>query len=357
MMNRESLAQKLTVLKAALANNNMVPALTHYWFTGKVVRAYNDRLMIHTKFETDFVGAVPGDTLLKLLNSPGPAEVEFEKSANDLLITMGKRTKVKLATMDLPDMFTMPELADEDFYIKDDKLILDLIDAIDDCSRSISDDTSVPDQLGVTLIPDKERILVFSTNSKTVSHTIVDCPGLKHRVILGHLFCEQLVGMKGAEKLRLEIRVDDAIFRGIVDSTKYTIFGRNIQSDKPISFQSVINEHFPKEDHKKLVEVPPGLVDILMRATVMLDETSHTKSVLKIEDERLTLHTKSSRGEITDTIKIKGHPNVTFDINPKLSKIGVENFTRMLITEGDRGCLTLTNDDMTSLYLIASWSA
>ena len=81
--------------------------------------------------------------------------------------------------------------------------------AVRHCLQSISSYATVPDQLGVTLIPDKSGLVVCSTNRATISYArLVPSPlALKKRVILSTDFCEQMLRLAaGARTLRLAVK-------------------------------------------------------------------------------------------------------------------------------------------------------
>jgi hypothetical protein len=57
------LIRALETVEPALAINQLIPLLTHYWFTGKSLIGYNGSIALQVPFQTDFRGAVPGKVL------------------------------------------------------------------------------------------------------------------------------------------------------------------------------------------------------------------------------------------------------------------------------------------------------
>ena len=103
MLSRTALIANLEVVEPALSDNAMIPVLSHFWFTGKRLLAYNGTIAISVPCETKFTGAVP-KTLLAMLRTSGAKEIEITKAAFALEVKAAA-AKWKLPTLP-PDDFT-----------------------------------------------------------------------------------------------------------------------------------------------------------------------------------------------------------------------------------------------------------
>src|SRR5688572_14425066 len=97
-MKRNELIALLNAVKPALSNNDLIPVLSMFWFTGSEILAYNDQISIQVPFKSNFVGALPGATLLAMLNSSLAEEVDLTQKGQTASLAAGK-TKLKLACL------------------------------------------------------------------------------------------------------------------------------------------------------------------------------------------------------------------------------------------------------------------
>jgi DNA polymerase III sliding clamp (beta) subunit (PCNA family) len=330
-MDRKDLLGKLELVAPALSDINLIQSLTHVLFKGDRVLAYNDRIALETPLKTDFRGAVPGLTLIALLKTSGAKDVVLEPKDNVLHIQAG-RGRFKLPLL-APDTFPfeMPGPVKEITEGRKFKVELfpkTLLDAIDNCMRSVSIDTSVPDQLGVTLIPVKEQIKLFATNNNTLSHSIL--PGkLKQRVILPAQFCEQLLKLcKNEKQVALTISDDHAMLK----ANGTTLFGKLISSKNPLGYDDILSHHMP--DKLKLFDIPIGLKNMLERATIITESAAgRTSTAFTVTGGDMKLFSKSDKGEVLDRLKIEQSEDVAMSADPKLVKSGLDKFKKMAVTD------------------------
>lgn len=322
-MDRKDLLGKLELVAPALSDINLIQALTHVLFKGDRIQAYNDRIAIETPLKTDFRGAVPGLTLIALLKTSGAKDVVLEPKDNVLHIQAG-RGKFKLPM--LPHTvfpFEMPEP-----FKEVTRFPTALLDAIGNCMRSVSIDTSVPDQLGVTLIPVKEQIKLFATNNNTLSHSLLSGK-LKQRVILPAQFCEQLLKLAKNEKsIALTISDDHALLK----ANGTTLFGKLISSKNPLGYDDILAHHMP--DKLKLFDIPAGLKNMLERATIITESAAgRTSTAFTVTSGDMKLFSKSDKGEVLDRLRVDQTNAVAMSADPKLVKSGLDMFKKMVVTD------------------------
>lgn len=346
-MLRTELLEKLELVAPGLSSIDLIPLLTHLWFKGDTVMGYNDQIAIQASYKTGLKCAVPGQTLISLLRNSDQKEVELE--------LVDQTLHVKLKRSD----FTLGILPSEDFIFEMPKanggeLPVDFMrfrGAIECCMRSISTDTSIPDQLGITLIIEGDNINLYSTNNSTISHAKVPLNGkapFKERVVLSAPFCKEMLELTKTVVGTIYIADDHSLMtRGSV-----SLFGRLIEVDKPIPFAKVLKHHLPDDHRKKAVEMPDRLAMMLTRAMVITDSpTEQTKTLFTVKDGSMTLLSESGKGKVKDVVKVEGHPDVSVKLEPKLLSLGLADFDNFLVTDQ---CAIMSRG--TRIYMVAATS-
>lgn len=333
-MERKQLLEVLGLVRPALASTSLIQVLTHFCFSGDEVTAYNDQIGLGAPLASGFEGAAPGMTLLGILGTLRAPNVELAASG-DALEVRTKSAHLKLPLLP-PDsfLFRLPEFPKKGAPLPAG----DLAPAIKSCLRSVSPDTSVPDQLGVTLIPGKKGIDLYSINGASMSREFVPGLSLPQRVVLSAPFCEQLVQLAGPDdsKAALVIAEDHALLR---TAAGVRLFGKFVDVPRPLEFELLFAEVVPADLDRVSAEMPPKTLEALRaaieRALIIADpsgERVYTRLVVK--NEILNLHTKSGRGSLVDRVRLAGHPDVDVQVDAQWIKVGCAEFNRMLITEG-----------------------
>lgn len=347
MMDRSKLIDILAEVEPALAAKELVPVLSHFWFTGKNVMAYNDHIAISTPCSTEFQGAVPR-TLLSLLKTSKAKTVEFDVDGDNMVVKAAS-SKFKLAVLPKEDfVFTMP--ASKDLP----KLPVDagrFLQALEACMFSIGNDTSQADHMGVTLIREGSELLMFSTDRATITHGAVTLKGKydwKGRAILPTDFCQELLRIaKGATELHMEVTDHHAF----VTHNGTALFGRLVEPDTPADFISWIDRLYPESADKKMCEIPTKLLPILERACIVTDSAvDKTKMKVKVSDGIANFMSSSERGEVTDKLQVEErHPPVTCNVDPKRFRDGYGRFDKFLMT---KDAVIMTRDSI--VYLVSA---
>jgi len=320
-MLRTDLLDKLQVIAPALSSVNLVPVLSHIWFRGNEVMAFNDSIAITTPLQTDFKIAVPGKLLLDLLKASRAKNIEL-RVENNQIIMQAATAKVRLAMLtEEAFVFDMPEFTNNAF-----KVSKEFLAGIKNCMRSVDTDTSIPDQLGVTLIPTKDKLYMFSTNNATISRSVLRdvSNSIKSRVILSSSFCAQLLSLKEIDKL--EINADYAL----AQAGNTFLFGRTIESPSPLDFASIIKDFTLRGYKEQLVAIPSKLQLILDRAVIMTEASGIEKKPMQIsvrERGRMNFLAESDHGRINDSMQIEEQQEeVTITAEPKLIRNGYDAF-------------------------------
>jgi len=355
-INRTQLINKLEVVAPALAAHNLVPQMTHFWFTGKTLMAYNDQIGISVPFKTDFQGAVPG-ALLSLLKTSTQKEVDLTATKSELKVKSG-RSNWSLAMMG-PDcfIFTMPNPHQSD--VIGSKSMPRLMAALSGCLRSIGQDTSIPEQLGVTIVPNGNAVTLYTTNSTTISATKVKLSGdtAMPRVILSTQFCRQMLALAQPTIVDKKEVIDASLLvfdnQVMLLTADATLFGRQITSERPYDFDKTITHHFPAPVRSKAAPIPGGLRAALERASIICDhKVDQVKAIMSVADGVLKIASKSDRGEAVDKLKLAGdHQDVSVAVEPQLLSIGLDDDFDHFILDGKSVVMTNERGD---IYLVSA---
>jgi DNA polymerase III sliding clamp (beta) subunit (PCNA family) len=336
-MERKLLQERLERCAPALSSTTVIPVLTHFAFTGTQVMAYNDSIAVVTPCKTEFKGAVPGTTLLNLIRLSRAKDVEFVQEGNDLIIKAAS-SRFKLPVMPLKeftDIFTPPEVKESGVLAV---AVPEFTRCIGQLMRSVSDDTSVPDQLGITLIPGKKQLCLYSTNWITMSKATLKLSRESSidRAILSKQFCEQLLVLaKGEQTLKLEVEDDHATL--VAGAT--LLHGKLIISEQPMKFEDIIAQNFPVVKADELAPIPSKFRNIVERALVVGESKNDSaKTRIVVKEDRMRFVTKSERGEVVDSMQVTDkQPATALALEAKHLKKGLDDFDQMLMTE--QGCI------------------
>ena len=334
IMDRKKLLEQLQTVAPALASSDFVPVMTHFWFTGKHVIAYDDIVGISVPLSTDFKGAVPGSIILNLLKNSRGGSVEFTPDAegSEVAIRVGEKR---------PSKFRLALLPPEEFLFKFPKKLgkvsvvkKEFLKAIEWCLASVGDDTSTPDQLGVTLLFSENRVEFYSTNDATLSHAVWKgkCRASIARVILPTSFC-RLLSNCVSKNVSISFSEDGVL--ADLGRSGVRIFGRLIHSEKPIDFKEILEEHYTKKTARRLVGIPDRMRGIVERAMVVTEsyaDPGFTK--INIEQGRGSFVSTTGRGVVRDVVKFgTKHPDSEIVVDPKLLRPMLKICDKMLITD------------------------
>lgn len=332
-MDRKKLLDTLAAVKPALASTSLIQVLTHFCFADGRVTAYNDQIGLSAPCELDLTGALPGATLLGLLSASRAKEVEITAAESEVQVRAGG-ARAKLPVLP-PDafLFEMPEAVNGQALPAASK---DFISAVRGCLRSVSADTSVPDQLGITLMPaGKKGLDLYSINGATMSRASVQLSGklaLDHRVVLSAPFCEQLVRLAGEPGSTLTVAEDHSM---LTSTSGTRLFGKLVDVQHPLDFRAQFADIVPADLAEVAIPVPAVMRGALERAIIFADPSGERVNTrMSVKDGVLSLSTKSGRGTMLDRMKLPNHPNIEVEVDAQWLKVGCASLKHMLITAG-----------------------
>jgi DNA polymerase III sliding clamp (beta) subunit (PCNA family) len=326
-MIRTELLRLLTLAAPALARTEFVPILSHFWFTGSKLIAYNDQIGVSVACKTDFKGAVKGDVLLGLIKQSRAREVIFEEVEGGLQIKAGT-AKIKLA-LEAPSAFLwkMPT-PDPKHQITITKSAA-FLECLQMVMRSVSSDTTIPDKLGVTFMAEEGGVALYAADTESMSYAHFPLKTKwPARVILPALFCEHLNAVCAGtmEKITLEVHED----RVLAECEGVQIYSRIIESERPLPFKETFDENYSAKSSKARVPIPSKMKLILERACIISDSKKESKvqTAIRASEGKLYFSTKSEdRGELSDSSQIgDGHPNVKVNVQARYLKVAYDAY-------------------------------
>lgn len=355
---RSDLLQKLQTISPALCEHDLVPVLQHFAFTGKQVLAYNERIAMAVPLDTEFKGAVPGKLLLSAVTVGSHAdEAKLRDEQGRFRLDIGA-LRIKLPTMPLAeftDLFTMPPKprAGEGITLTDNKLL----DALEDCLLSVGGSAVMPDQLGVTVIPDGRTLELFSTNNITLSYAKVKLEQnneFKERIIIPTEFCEQVIKFKDAGRKQLLLKSKSVLFA----ADNVLVLGRLITSQENRDFKGALERWVPRNIGNGVVNFNEDQwqrLKIAVEAAVLVTNIkgNEAKTLVDVADNKLSFSSQSERGVVLDQVKAAKHPNAKMALNAELLRQGLGRYQQLLISPR---CAILSKGP-DNLYVVASYQS
>ena len=347
---RKALLRKLQTLWPAVGDGRLVRVLTHCLFSGEHLVAYNDRIALSVPQHSDFKGCIPAAVLTEILEASRAAVVEMRPVGSDVVLVKLGDTSVMLPMLPADTFrFQMPAVPTQNHI---QGVARQFFDAVEHCLGSVGSEARVYEQLGVTFIPNGSKVRLYAFDIKTMSFAQLALPrlGLKEKAILPADFCRQMLALaEQAHSTRLALPqrspkrsrladalADHALF--LADDT--LLFGRVLRSDKnQIDFDRAFKREVPADYAKAMVAIPQQLQMALKRATLLAD---YGVAELAIENGKATFRSGSERGEISDTIPLPGHADITALVDAPLLFDRHAKFDNILFTDS---CAIMAKDD------------
>jgi DNA polymerase III sliding clamp (beta) subunit (PCNA family) len=334
-----------------VAVNQLIPLLTHYWFTGTHVMGYNGQIALQIPFRTDFRGAVPGKVLELLQRASFEKDIKVTPQGGNISITdaAGDRIRIKLGMLEPNFIFAMPK---RKRMRSDPQAIAELIEAIEQCLISVGSDTLNVEHLGITLEPERGQIILYSTDGGTIARaSISDRLRLAQRTILPTAFCEQMKHLyrerlDDKAQVHFEVGKRHALFIA-GEATLYTRLLR-LRTRRPLNLSGTVAYHLPRAFQQQLVDIPPRLRKALELHSLVCDESRRLMS-LSVRGETLRLRSQNDGEEIDESMPLPGHPDVAVRVEPRLLRRAL-GFEQMLVA---RECVALSKASG-GLYLISA---
>lgn len=297
-VDREEFRALLLRLKPALRVGGAIPSMSHFWFDGKGVSAYDGGFGLRLSYQSELTCGVPGAALLGLLDTSVLKEAKLEQTKSSLNVSLGRSTS-KLAVLDSdaqlwPFPKRLPKGAEtyalSEVFIEGLRKVLFV---------KASPTTRV-EHYGVIAECVDDRVFLYTTDTMTLASASLELEGSFGKVLLPRLFAEQLVSQSpgGVDLTVLDgclIAVgDDAVYySSLMDISTADDLGKVIASQQAA--------------HSKPVPIPAGLDGALARAEVLSGKEDAVVA-LTLSKGLLTVSGEYKLGELCEELELEGNP-------------------------------------------------
>lgn len=308
-ISRTDLIALATQVKPALATQSHLAVLQHIRFSGERATAFDDITAISVPAPgIELECCVPGDLLLRGLNSFVGKNVALMHDAGKLIVTSG-RGRLTLPTLPVKDFPLEEDAQGKPQIIELERAVLAGIEA---CLFSVGADPTHPEQMGVTLsCPDGRHAVLCSTDnfsmSRYVSTAKIKLPG-DSPIILPTFFCEQLLALAKAFP---KADIDLEIYPGGIAAQigKARLFSRMLVEREPYDFEAMFAKRVRVKELSELPQVPPGMEAALDRALLVLGPEVDKVTEIRLSDGSVRLLSASGTAEADDRLEVDGDPD------------------------------------------------
>lgn len=326
--DRKELVDKLNSLRPAIAEQGLIPELSHIWFTGKSVRAFNGGLGIRRPLKLDFECGLPGKMLLDLVGTSSLDKVSLEQSEdNEVLVSMGK-SKVKLASMPSDGaVWPFPSKFPKDKTTI--KLTAPVLDALDKLKFVKLNKPALVIHNGVLIVPMEggKGADLFSTDSNSIARVAVNDVKFKERILIDWRFGEQIAKLFNPG-VRLLVERDQLVVGG-VDGI---IMGTNRMEvpDSP-DVKATFEKAYQSEKH---VAIPKGFATALERAAIIAG-TEDPLIAIDVDGKTMVVRASFAHGVLNAKVKLdKSMPPMKRVFTGPLIERGLGLSSKFAVTPG-----------------------
>lgn len=308
-IKRQALLSVANLVRPALARGDYLPALQHIRFDGKFATSFNDISAIAVRCDLDVKRCLPGELLIRALQSFNADSVAITQSDKEVKLSSG-RSNLKVPTLDV-EAFPLQWPKEDSSEIE---LTPEIVKGISRCLMNVGNDPTHPECMGVTLDQEDGRAVLFSTDNFSLSrYTTADkikLPG-SSPVILPTFFCEQLVSLcrvYAEEDLTLFVHAGALVAEF---GSKARIFTRTLVDKEPLDFPAMIGQQLKgvKNLKKELVAIPDAFDAALNRALLVLEQEADKYTTFSMAEAGFSMSSKSAMGEADDVLRTDDGPS------------------------------------------------
>lgn len=329
-MTRTGLLTRLEHVAPALAQKDMIPALTHLCFTGEHLFTYNDLLAIQIPFETDFEGGLEGGTLLGVIRASIAKDAELEAKKTNVLLKMGA-SRMRLPIMDADNfVFEMPDYSDLEVLEFDQ----DYLTGLAHCLISVGSDMNHPEHMGVT-VEFRKKVILYSTDNATISEfRLPEDSDIDHiPIILPAQFCVTLgVLAKRLDVSDVSIHVAEDYV--VAEVGEAVLFSKLIVGITAVDFPKMVGDLLKAVGDDQFFKIPNAFDPSIKQALVVERQEAEPGSILEIEGGKLKISTSSVKGQIRNTIRLEDELDENrLKIDPRFIARALPQVTDMCLLE------------------------
>jgi len=340
-MNRKELANCLELMKPALADSDIIPMFTNYYFEENTVKAYNDTLGISAdlseKIKSDGGFGVKGSTLLGLLKNSKAPDLTFDFDDEFVLVKAG-RSKIKLPYMK-DEEFIFSEAEPDKTWPITLKINGDVLNGIEACLITTSRDNSLPGIMGIT-ISSKKKLNFYSCDGDAITRYTIGKSKCKEAFfMMPNEFCDTLLKISHKTKCSSGTIYVNEEWACAVLKNGYKIYGRIIENPDPLDHEALLKRTI--KGTPEFVKKPKGIIEALARAMVVADG-SNTATQATVKGGKLVMVTDAQTGVVRDALRLTGHPDIEGLINAKAMHRSLNLCDKMAIMDN---CTIYTNGE------------
>ena len=355
-MERSALVSVLRLAQCGLSAKGLLPARSCFFFDGKMVRAYDDVIGVELPCPTDTpLGGLRGELLLGFLSKSSAQDITIapEGDGADLVVTAGKRSKLRVAAMPSEELrFEFPEEGKALASLPCDDALLD---ALSKLSISLGHDLSNPWRIGVTIsfrFAEDGKLVMYSTDNLSCGRVEYQDDRIKNTraglaaVVFPPRFCELLVAF-GATEYPPQSLYFTAEWVVAKLANGGRLFSRCISDAKPGLYDKIF---LPVDGDSTGVlsgeyEIPEGFSEALDRAVVVVDAdrgaANEGSLTVRFSGGKMVLDTLSAMGASREVLLVPGHPDMEETrVNPKFLLRPLAHCSHMTFVPGRLVCFS-----------------
>lgn len=329
-MKTKELLNVLEKVKPGISSKNTNESMSYFYFSGKDIITYNDKISIQHPFQTDFNLFVKANDFYKLISKISEDEIDVVEKNEKLNIT-AKTARSRLST--IHDNEISERIENLGDLLKEAKWGK-LSDNFCNCLSLCFNTASTQDLAGtLTCVYIKDNICVSSDNSR-ISYATLDSP-------LEEMFIQasEIKNLIAIEPKEYSISKSWIHFKN-EDGCVFSI--RKIEGNFPDFMQLF-------EFEGTEITFPEDILEGIDIASILVD-TNYKSINIKIAKNFLILSAKSDGGQILHRSKIDyDGKEINFSINPEFIKEMMKHSTSVFIGK-DKAKLHSDNFSMLTAF-------
>lgn len=321
----------MRLLKPAVAEKSLVEGLTHVFFDGQTVTAFNDIIGIEIPCNLPIAGGLMGVTLLGILEHSSDPEADLEPSETEVLVKLrGVRAKLPVLPLDRAAL-PFGEVVSGGTPV-DAAFLAALRHAM--LSVAVSGPYGGG---GITVMVEGQGLGFYSSDLKSISWVRIgldDVSNYPDRIVLSAEFCTQLLSLC-ADGGEITVTQDSVTATDI--ATGIRLFGRLIEEaeGQQADFAGTIASLFP-EGAKPTPLPSVGLGEALARAQVITPSGQVAKVHVLVDKAVLRLELETDLGKLDEVIPLEKplpENKLESDMDAVLVARGLASSDRFLLNE------------------------
>lgn len=350
-MKLSNVKTTLDYAKNFLATQDFIAILQHFAFDEDTVTAYNDVSACQLKLDTGLSCTIPGNLMIRLLNTLKNEEFDIEKHETHVNVVHG-RSKTKLPILPLEEfVFQLPQVTEEAITLPSSS-----VEGLRKCLTNVSTNPTRPEFNGVNFVIENQLLSLYSSDGATISRfqlndTFNLPPTDQIQCILPAFFCERLTNLHGplaGKESAIPIQFSKSWATANLNNNM--LFTRVIDK-KPPKFSENISKFIPNLDQLELWEIPEEFESVIDRAMLFLNPQANiNQSTFNIRGDEVEITTTSTLGNSHDIIQIPNDLGTfSFTVDPTLLMRGFKVCKKMTLTRN-----VIIMEDGNFLHLIAT---